>query len=152
MSFLPGVPQALGSAVEAVSRISQAEDSIEAAYLSVLEAERAGGDVSDLVARLNVVLGYHSRAERALQAKEYDIAVFLAEKIIEASNVVLDDGVRLQSSAELHGKTMFRNQVILSFVVILFTIMIGFRGWSLFKGYYVRRLMGLRPEVSVDEP
>ena len=149
--FFPGVPQVLGYEAEAVSRISQAEDSIKAAYLSVLEAERAGGDVSELVVRLNDVLGYFSGAERALEAGEYDPAVFLAEKVIEGSNVVLSDGTRLRSSAELHGEIVFRNQVVLSFLVVCFTVMFGFLGWGFFKGYYVRRLMGLRPEVSVDE-
>ena len=149
--FTPSVSQVLGAELEAVSSISQAEDSLGAAFLSVLEAERAGGDVSELVARLNVILGYRSKAERALEEGEYETAVFLAEKVIEGSNVLVDDGMRLRSSAELHGKTVFRNQVILSFVVILFTILIGFRGWGLFKGYYVRRMMGLRPEVVADE-
>jgi len=149
--FIPSVPQVLGGAVEAASKISQAEDSIEAAYLSVLEAERAGGDVRDLVVRLNVVLRDHSKAERALEVGEYETAVLLAGEVVEASNVLLGDGVRLRSSSELHGEIAFRNRVVLSFVVVCFTVAFGFLGWGLFKGYYVRGLLGLRPEVSVDE-
>ena len=133
------------------SVIELAEDSLKYAYLSVLEAERAGGDVSELVARLNAALEYMSGAERAFGSGEYDSAVILAGRVVEASDVIMDDAVGLRGVAELQGEISFRNRLVLSFGVVCFTVVFGFLGWRRFKGYYVGRMMGLRPEVVVDE-
>ena len=149
--FIPCVSRVVGSESDAVSRISQAEDSLEAAYLSVDEAERAGVDVSEVVALLNAALEYYSEAERALDSGEYDAAVQLAGEAVEASNVVLDADVSLMFVAERVEEEVFRNQLFLSFGAVCFIVLFGFLGWRLFKGYYVRRGMGLGPEVVADE-
>ncbi len=152
MFVIPSVSQVLGGESEAGSRISQAEGSLEVAYLSVLEAKRAGGDVSELVALLNTALEYNSEAERALESGEYNAAVQLAGKAVDASNVVLDADVSLVFVAKRVKEEIFRNQLFLSFRDVSFIVLFGFLGWRLFKGYYVQRVMGYRPEVVADEP
>ena len=147
----PQFHQARGDQKEAEMRCSQAEDSMEAAYLSILEAERAGVDVSKLVVLLNTALEYYSEAERALDSGEYDAAVQLAGEAVEASNVVLDADISLMFVAERVEEEVFRNQLFLSFGAVCFTVLFGFLGWRQFKGYYVQRVMGLRPEVVADE-
>jgi len=137
--------------MEAVSEISRAEDFLKTAYLYVLDAERAGGDVSELVARLNTALEYFSEAERAFGSGKYDSAVLLAGRVVETSDVILNDAVGLRGAAELQGEISFRNQLILSSGVVCSTVLFGFLGWRRFKDYYVRRMMGLRSEVVVDE-
>ena len=137
--------------MEAVSEISLAEDFLKTAYLYVLDAERAGGDISELVARLNTALEYFFEAERAFGSGKYDSAVLLAGWVVEISDVILDDAVGLRGVAELQGEVAFRNQLLISFGVVCFTIVFGFVGWRRFKDYYVRRMMGMRPEVVVDE-
>lgn len=139
-------------AEDARSAVESAEEALGSAYLSVLEAERAGGDVSGLVASLNDALEERSRAERAFESGEYDAAVLLAGGVAEGSGAVLDDAVRLRGYAELSGKIALRNQMVISFEIIYFTIIFGFLGWSLFRDRYLRRMMGLRPEVVADEP
>lgn len=133
------------------SVIELAEDSLEHAYLSLLEAESSGGDVSELVSLLNTALEYYSEAERALLSGEYETAVLLAGKVAETSNVILEADISLKVVAEHLEEVGFRNQLFLSSGVVCFTILFGFLSWRLFKGYYVRRMTGLRREVSVDE-
>ena len=149
--FITSVYQACGDTTDAELRISQSEDSLNAAYLLLLTAERAGGDVSELIARFNTALEYYSGAVRALESGEYETAVLLAEKVIEASNMILEVDVSLIVVAERLSKVGFRNQLFLSFGVVCLTILFGFLGWRLFKGYYVQRMMGWRPEVVTDE-
>ena len=149
--FIPCVSRVVGAESEAITRVSQAEDSLEVAYLSVVEAERAGVDVSELVVLLNAALEYYSEAERALESGEYDAAVQLAGEAMEASNVVLGADISLMFVAERVEEEAFRNQLLLSFGAVCFIVLFGFLGWRLFKGYYVRRVMGLRSEVVADE-
>ena len=131
--------------------VSQAEDSLEAAYLSVLEAERMGGDISEIVTFLNTTLEYYSEAERALESGEYDAAVQLAGKAVEASNEVLEADIGLIVVAGHVEEEAFRNQLFLSFGMVCLIVLFGLLGWRQFKVYYVNRVTGFRPEVVVDE-
>ncbi|MFX0132471.1 MAG: hypothetical protein ACFFDN_02370 [Candidatus Hodarchaeota archaeon] len=149
--FIPSVSRVQGIESEAITRVNRAEDSLEAAYLLVLKAERAGGDVSELVALLNTALERYSEAERALEYGDYETAALLALKVVETSNVILDADVSLMFVVVQVEEEAFRNQLFLSFGSVFFIILFGFLGWRLFKGYYVRRTMGLRSVDVVDE-
>jgi len=137
--------------IEAVSEISRAENSLNSAYLSVLEAERAGGDISELVTSLNNALELYSESKNAFESGEYERAVLTAEKVVEASNIIQDDAVGLRGAAELHGKVSFRNQLFISLGAVCSIVVFGFLGWRRFKEYYLKRMMGMRPEVVVNE-
>jgi len=152
--ILPGCGFALcESDVEgARSALESAEEAVASAYVLVLEAEGAGGEISELVARLNDALEYLSGAERAFESGEYDGAVLSAGRAVEASDAVGRDAVALKRLAEVRGEIQFRNLMVISFGLAVITVLLGILGWSLFKGYYLRRVRGLRPEVSADEP
>ena len=137
--------------MEALSEISRAEDSLKSAHLFVLDAERAGGDISELVAHLNTALEYFSEAERAFGSGKYDSAVLLAGRVVETSVVILNDAAGLRGIAEHQGEVAFRNQLLISLGAACSIVVFGFLGWRWFRDYYVRRMMGLRPEVVVDE-
>ena len=149
--FMLSISQVMGAESEAVSRVSLAKDYLEAAYLSVLESERVGADVSELVAHLNTALEYYSEAERALESGENEKAVLLADKAVEASNLVLDVDISLMVVAEHVEEEVFMNRFFLSFGAVCLIVLFGSLGWRQFKGYYVRRVIGFRPEVVADE-
>jgi hypothetical protein len=149
--FTQNVYRVLGDESEAVSSISHAEDSLKAAYLSVLEAERAGVDISEVVVLLNNALTYFSEAERALKSGQHDTAVQLAGKAAEVSNAVLEANINLIFVAGHVEEEAFRNQLFLSSALVCLVVMFGFLGWRRFKVYYVSRVMDVRPEVVVDE-
>ena len=151
MLFTPNVSRVLGE-LEAALRVSEAEDSLEAAFLSVLEAERAGGDVTEIVDLLNNALVHYSEAERALEYGEYDTAVQLARKAIEDSNLVLETTMNLILVVGDVKEKAFRNQLFLSFGMVCLIVLFGILGWRQFKLYYVHRVMDFKPEVIVDEP
>ena len=118
----------------------------------MVEAEGVGEEVSGLVAGLNGVLGVLSGTERAFESGEYDAAVLRAREAVEASDAVRDEAVGLKYLAEYRGEVMFRNQIVVSILLVSVIVLLGFLVWSQFKSYFLRRAMGLRPEVSVDEP
>lgn len=149
--FLPGTCQVFGDELDAISRVSQAEDSLEAAYITVVKAERAGVDVSELVGVLNTAMEYYNEAERAIKTGHYEEAVLLATKVIRTSNIVLDADISLMVVAEHVEETTFRNQLFLSSGAVLIIILFGILGWRYFKSYYIHRMMGLKIEVNANE-
>ncbi len=149
--FMPSVSRVMGAESEAISKVSLAENSLEVAYLSLLEADRAGGDVPELVALLNTALEYYSESDRALELGDYDAAIQLASKSVEVSNVVFETNINLIEVTKKVEEEGFRNQLFLSFGVVCLIVLFGFLGWNQFKVYYFHRVMDSRPEVIADE-
>ena len=135
----------------AMSKMESAEDALGSAYRFLLKAEKAGGDVSDLVMVLNTALLYYSGARKAFVSGEYEKAIQLAGNVVEASNAVVEADFSVMVVALHLGEAEFRKQLLISSGVVFSIIFLGFLGWNMFKGYYLRRMMGLRPEVVTDE-
>ena len=131
------------SGVDDVSTaLRSAEEAYFSAYLSVLEAERAGGDVSGLVARLNFVSRILENGCRAYESGVLDGAVFSAGKVLEVSDAVERDAVSLRSLAELRGETVFRNRLVLALFLTVIAILLFFRGW-IFQGVLCAEVDGV---------
>jgi len=151
MFFSPGFHQVLGDKSEATTNISHAKDSVIEAYVSVLEIERKGGYVSELIVRLNDVLDNLAEAERAFESGNYDLATQLANSAIEVSYLISEEAVDLRHGAEVQRELEFRNKLLLSAGSVCIILLCGFIGWRRFKEYYLRRLMDSRLEVLSDE-
>jgi len=136
---------------DAVLILSETEDSLENAYISLLEIERAGGDITELVKILNTATGYYSEALRLFESGEYVLAVELADKAIDSSNVILETDVRMMSKIEVYRGIGFRNQLYNAIGTSGIIILLSFLGWKVFKTYHFRKINGVKPEVSVDE-
>ena len=136
-TFSPIVLGAEGIESEAVLKISEAEDFLDNAYLSLLEIEKAGGDVSELVVILNNALEHYAEALRVFESGEYVLAVEFADKAIHASNVILETDFSLIFFIGIVTRKSFRNKLFLSLgasgIIIIFT----FLGWRIFKNYYI---------------
>ena len=142
-----------GDKTEALLRISEAEDSIEASYLSVLELYRTGVDISNHVAFLNAILDYYySDAVLALESEDYTTVDILAGRIIEESKLILESDVNFDVDRFVHlNEVRFRNQLFLSLGTVCLIILYGFFSWKTFKTYYVKKMMELKPEVPEDK-
>lgn len=149
--FTLGAFQALGDESEAVSSVTQAKNSLDTAYLSLLEIERAGGDVSELVKVLNTALEYYSQAERAIKKGEYDVAVLLSTKAVKASNVVLEVDIGLITVTKYVEGANLRTQLYLTLGAVIIIIPLSFLSWRRFKEYYIENVKKMRPEVVIDE-
>lgn len=147
-----GLCSAESTEQEANSAISKAEGSLNSAYISVIEVEKAGGDVAGLVNGLNGALEYVSASKNFLAANEFDAAKADAERAEVISDSVAREAAVLRSLATSRGEIQFRDNLILSSLLAIAIALIGFRGWFVFKGHYLRRMAGMKPEVVRDEP
>ena len=136
---------------DAVLILSETEDSLVNAYISLLEIERAGGDITELVKILNTATGYYSEALRLFESGEIVLAVELADKAIDSSNVILETDVRMMFIIEIFRGIGFRNQLYIAIGIRGIIILLSFLGWKVFKKFYLRKINGFKPEVSVDE-
>jgi hypothetical protein len=149
--FNLGFHHVLGDKSETFTSIAQAEDSVITAYLSVLEIEEKGGDVSELLIRLNDVLDKLAEAEIAFESGNYDLALELANSVIEVSDNISIMRTRLSLLAQVQKENEFARKLQLSIGLVCVIVLSGYLGWMGFKKYYLRRQMDSRMEVLYDE-
>jgi len=113
----------------------------------VIDAARAGGDISALVFRLNHVVDSLSEAKTALTEGDGDRAFQLAARAAENATSTATQAHAFASSAAYDAEIGFRNQVIISVVSSGLIVGLGLFAWAYFKQYYVRRLMERKPEA-----
>jgi hypothetical protein len=113
----------------------------------VLDAERAGGDISSLVFRMNHVVDALSEAKTALTEGDRDRAFQLAARAAENATSTATQAYAFASSAAYDAEIGFRNQVIVSVVSSGLIVGLGWYAWAYFKQYYMRQLMERKPEA-----
>jgi hypothetical protein len=123
----------------AVSAINRAEEAIAMAYQGVLEAEKAGADVSGLLARLNAAGKLLAEARISYRLEDFDGAVRSANLCYEGGEEVRIDAYRLRDLALKEGGQRFRWTVIWSILGVTVIVCASFVSWRAFKRRYSRQ-------------
>jgi hypothetical protein len=136
---------------EASSSVGEADIAVRQAFNATLDAERAGANVSGLILRLNDAGGILAEAEMALGNGNSSEAASKAVQCTEIAESVKGDAVVLKASALDVARTVFWASLTFSVVgIAVFVVVLEFV-WRWFKGGYVRRMLGMKPEVAADE-
>jgi hypothetical protein len=146
--LLAGPPRALGvSSQQSANAIAGADQALRAAFVNVSDAERAGANVSGLIARLNVAGSEFTSAQVAFDAGNYSDAVSLAGlSRVLADGVAVDAG-ELKNDAVAQTSSRWMT-VFLSFVGSAASVAVLFLVWRRFKRFYWNRLLKNKPEVA----
>ncbi len=132
----------------ASSVITAAENAIVSAYEAVLGAERVGADVGDLLARLNEGARLLSEAQMGFEVGSFEEAVRLAELSSEVADEVLNETENLEievNSAWANRSWWFGVDSVLGVSFVLIGCLFGY---PVFKRWYYRRLLKMKPKVE----
>jgi len=135
---------------EADGAIQQAEQAISSAFEAVLEAEGAGANVSGLIRELNEAAGLLADAKISLNNGDLSDVVQLASRVVETADSVKDEASSLRASALSLREFVFKASFVGSGVGVSAFLLFMFYLWRWFKGYYTRKVLGLKPEVADD--
>ena len=148
--FLHGVFIARG-ADEASSSVGEADVAVRQAFDATLDAERAGANVSGLILRLSEAGGILVEAEMALGNGNSSEAASKAGQCIGIAESVKGDADVLKTSALDEAQTVFWTSLTFPVVGIAVFVAVLVLVWRRFKRGYVRKMLGLKPEVAHDE-
>lgn len=142
---------AASSMDEANSAIRHAEETAVSAYEAVLEAERAGGNVSGLLVRLDDAGELLAKARVEYGLEKFEETILSANNCSRIAESIEMEAEKLQAEAN-------ESRVIISWLtgtgslvgvaVVLFG---SYWGWRVFKRRYIRRVLKMKPEVVKDE-
>jgi len=136
---------------EASSSVGEADVAVRRAFNATLEAERAGANVSGLIVRLNEAGGILVEAEMALGNGNSSEAAGKAVQCIGIAQSVKSDADVLKASALDGARTVFWASLAFSVVGIVAFVVVLVLVWRWFKRGYVRRMLGMKPEVATGE-
>ncbi|MEJ2241416.1 MAG: hypothetical protein P8Y18_04660 [Candidatus Bathyarchaeota archaeon] len=115
--------------------ISNAESFIGETFESILLAEQAGANVSNLLDQMTIGGEYLSEANVMYRAGAYEDAVLFADLSIETVNEIRAESLQLIGTAENN----FNLTIFWSILGVILVSIVGFVSWSFFKKYYLEQ-------------
>lgn len=139
-------------AKDELSGIETANAHINQAFANVLAAEKAGGNVTDLLLALNTAAEYLVAAENNYRNGNLANVNPNVDSAVIIANQVNSDALALREASLIKSQENFWFTLIFSIVgAIVFTLVLSFV-WRRFKHSYMKKLLGMRPEVVEDTP
>jgi hypothetical protein len=131
--------------------IEAADSSIRQAFAVVLEAEKAGGNVTQLLAELNVAGSRLADAENAYRSGKMSEVVAIAGNASQIAENARNEALNLRDVSAANSQNEFWLTITFSAigaVVFIFALMLG---WRRFSSAYSENLLKKKPEVVADE-
>jgi len=135
----------------ASSAIKKAEEVMVLGYQAVLEAERAGANISGLLNRLNVAAEYLARAHILYRVGDLNEATRFADLCFETAEKVKPEADLLRNMARVESGTRLEFTMMGSVVGVCLISVVGFLSWRVFKRRHYQRVLRMKPEVASDE-
>ena len=130
----------------------EAEETLVLAYNSVLDAEKVGANVSDLISQLNTGAQYLDQAHSNVDTGDFEAVVYFSNLCIQAIDGVSEQAILLKDETVQLQSANLLLQIFGSIIGIVVVIVGGVIFWRIFKRYYIDGISELKPEVSNSEP
>ena len=136
-----------GEQDDAFLKLSNAQNSFYQAYATVLEAAKAGSNISSVLARLENA-GYHlAKSEIGYRLGNFSGTVDEAGLSSGLLEDVANEASGLKSAALANAQQSFQMTVTLSLAAASAIIVLLFLFWRRSKRYYSRRTLYMKPEA-----
>jgi uncharacterized protein YfcZ (UPF0381/DUF406 family) len=133
---------------EVTATISEAEQAMAVAFEAVLDAERAGANVSSLLVKLNEGAELLSAAQVAFEDGDYGEAARLSGLSSEVGTQVESDALILKVEARNAAANRYRLYLAISAVAMIIVILATFFGYRFLRKWHFERLLKMKPEVE----
>lgn len=133
------------------SAIEAAESAVISAFEAVTVAEKAGGNVSGLLADLTEAGEFLAVAQMSHRNGDFDNAIYFANLSRDIGDEVKGEAYELQNSAGNENVQRMWFTMIGSVSGVILVVLGSFWFWRFFKRWYLRRVLRMKPEVAKDE-
>jgi CHASE3 domain sensor protein len=147
-SFLYSVNYVSAQTDQAPSKLQAANTAVEQAFNSVVDAEKAGANVTDLLTRLNVAEGILAQAENSYRVGDSANASVQAESVLPIAQQVNASAHEAKQNAIVSGQNAYWSAIAFAIIGSLVFVLVLFVFWRWFKRRYINNLSQLKPEVN----
>jgi len=129
-------------------KLQAANSVVGKAFSSVLEAEKAGGNVTQLLGRLNTAGSLLADAQNAYNSGNTANVTSLVENALQIANGVNGDAVNLRNASLVESQNSFLLTLTFSAVgAVVFVVSLLFI-WRRFRRSFIKKLHSMKPEVA----
>lgn len=110
------------------------------AFEAVLDAEKTGANVTDLMVRLNYAVGILAQADNSYRIGYSSKAAAQADKVLLISQQVINEAQNDKQTAIVSNQNSFWSTIILTVIVVFVFLLILILVWLRFKRSYINRV------------
>lgn len=147
-TFLFGLHSAFAQTDQVDSKLQAANECVNQAFNAVLDAEKAGANVTNLLAQLNTAEGILALAENSFRTGDFSTATAQADSVLPIAQEVTTAAQEAKQTASVSEQNAFWSTIVFTvigaFVFVLALILV----WRRFKRNYIKSLSDAKPEVN----
>ena len=144
------VNQAAAQTDQTATKLTAANTAVDQAFNAVLDAEKAGANVTDLLNQLNYADGILANAENAYRTGDLNNAANQADNVVPIAQQVTSLAQNAKQAALVSGQNAFWTTIALTIIGSIVFVLVLFMVWRRFKRRYIENLSEAKPEL-VDE-
>jgi len=145
-----GISFCVNEGGEAYPAVEGADNALKQAFAAVLEAERAGANVSSLIAELNEAGGLLAEAQIAYRTGNFNEALSKANQCSVLADGIMSDALSLKGSALADVQRAVMQALTFSMVGGLAFLTVILVVWRWFRRAYAGKLLQMKTEVASD--
>jgi predicted amino acid dehydrogenase len=129
------------------SKLQAASTAVNQAFNAVSDAEKAGANVTGLLAQLNVVAGDLAQAKNSYRTGDSNAALAQATIVLAVAQEVTSSAQDAKQSALVSGQNGLWLTLVFTVIAGLVFVLVLFWVWRWFKRRYIESLSEAKPEV-----
>ena len=133
---------------QTASKLQAANNAVEQAFNAVLDAEKAGANVTGLLAQLNDAAGILAQAEDSYRTGDSNTAAAQADSVLPIAQEVTTAAQVAKQTALVSGQNAFWSTIAFTVIGAFVFVLVLFLVWRRFKRSYISKLHEAKPEVN----
>ena len=133
---------------QTASKLQAANNAVEQAFNAVLDAEKAGANVTGLLAQLNDAAGILAQAENSYRTGDSNTAAAQADSVLPIAQEVTTSAQNAKQTALVSGQNAFWFTIEFTEIGAFVFVLALFLVWRWFKRSYIKSLSEAKPEVT----
>ena len=148
---LVSVPQAIAQTDQASLKLQAANDSVNRAFNAVLDAEKAGANVTDLLVQINTAQGILAQAENSYRTGNIKKAATQSDSVLPIAQQITTTAKNAKQDAIISIQNNFYWTIAFTVVSMLIFLEVLILFWLWFKRRYIKNLSEAKPELVSNE-
>jgi len=142
-----GLNTAFAQTNQANSKLQEANIAVNQAFNAVLDAEKAGANVTDLLTQINTAQSILAQADNSFRTGDSNTAATQADSVLPIAQQVTLDAQNAKQTAIVSSQNAFWTTIALTIVGVSVFALVLFLVWRRFRQNYIKGLSESKPEV-----
>ena len=132
---------------QTASKLQVANAAVNQAFNAVLDAEKAGANVTGLLAQLNAAGGILAQGENSYRSGDLNAAAAKADSVLPIAQEIVTAAQSAKQTALVSGQNSFWSTIVLTVIGAVVFVLALFLVWRWFKRRYIKNLSDAKPEL-----